>query len=405
MEKKKVVIIGCGFGGVSAAEVLSRFKKEFAVTVIDKSRYFNFLPVLPDIIGRDVKPEHLTYPLPALAHHLGFTFVNAEAHNLDLTNNAVTTSGGVIPYDYALAASGSETNFYGNDQIRRYAYKIDDAQDAARLRDTLDRNDFDDYLVAGAGYTGIEVATNLRRYLMTRNRRAPIIMVEKGPSILGPLPEWMKQYVTKNLQELDIEVYTANGIAAIQDRTVTLTDKKVFANALLIWAAGVKTARFIQALTLEKTPQGRIKVDAYLRGSPNCFFIGDNASVSAKGTMLRMAVQFAIMQARTAAGNIIRLSRGKKLLPCKPIDRGYVIPLTNDRACGHIMGMDLKGRLPLLLHYMMCVYRSYGWDNKKGLLYDMLRKTNSRWTCKAAGASLSALPPNNKNGVGSIFGK
>ena len=365
MRKKKIVIIGCGFAGAEAANGLARYAKTLEVTVIDKNPSISFLPCLPDVIGRGVDPRHLSYPIAEVAARAGCAFLQAETQSLDLANNTVVTSKGSVAYDYVLVASGSETNFYGNNEIQRYAYKIDDANDARRLREAIDTNDFERYLVAGAGYTGIEVATNLRRCLAAKNRRAPVIVVEKGPSLLGPLPEWMKQYVAENLRRLDIEVRFNSGI----------TDTAALGNALLVWAAGVKTSPFIQALDLSKTPQGRVKVDAFLRARPDCFFAGDTACFGSEKSMLRMAVQYAITQGACAAGNIARSARGKKLVPYRPLDLGYVIPLANDRACGHILGMDMQGRLPLMLHYLMCAYRSYGWENKWGLLGDVLRKT------------------------------
>jgi NADH:ubiquinone reductase (H+-translocating) len=366
MQKKKIVIIGCGFAGAWAANGLARWPKALDVTVIDKNPHMSFLPCLPDVIGRGVDPRHLSYPIADFAARAGCSFIQAQTQSLDLKNRTVVTSQGSLAYDYVLVASGSETNFYGNDQIKRFAYKIDDVDDARRLREAVDTNDFERYLVAGAGYTGIEVATNLRRCLTAKNRRAPVIVVEKGPSLLGPLPEWMKHYVAENLRHLDIEVRFNSGI----------TDTAALGNALLVWAAGVKTAPFVSALELEKTPQGRIKVDAYLRARPDCFFAGDTACFGTEKSMLRMAVQYAITQGACAAINIARSALGQKLVPYRPLDLGYVIPLANDRACGHILGMDMRGRLPLVLHYLMCAYRSYGWKNKKGLLDDVLRKTH-----------------------------
>jgi len=369
---KKVVIIGCGFAGVSAVERLSRFKREVEVTVIDRNPYFNFLPLLPDVIGRDIDPDNLRFPIRTLSEKLGLTFFEEEVTSVNLEKNSVSTHKQNITYDYLLIAAGSETNFYGNNEVKQCAWKLNDAADAALIRKTIDENDFDYYVISGGGYTGIEIATNLRRYLDKRNKRKPVIIVEKAPGLLGPLPEWMKEYVSGNLKEMNIEVLTNNSVAKTSKNTVTLANQKIFANAMFIWAAGVKTADFIKDMPVEKTPQGRLKVDEYLRIKDNCFVAGDSSYFTYKNGFLRMAVQFAITQGEAAAANIIRSIQGNKLTRFRPADLGYIIPMANNKSCGSILGANLKGILPTLLHYVMCTYRSCGIKNKLGLLKNLI---------------------------------
>jgi NADH dehydrogenase len=126
---KRVLIIGCGYGGVVSAWRLSCHRNKFEVTVIDKGKNFNFLPLLPDTIGRRMNPHNLMYPIERLSSIYKFDFVNEEVKSLDLARNLVTTSRKNINYAYLIIASGSETNFYGNEQIKKYAYKLDDAED------------------------------------------------------------------------------------------------------------------------------------------------------------------------------------------------------------------------------------------------------------------------------------
>ena len=198
--------------------------------------------------------------------------------------------------------------------------------------------------------------------------------MEKANGLLGPLPEWMKEYVSGNLKEMNIEVLINNSVAKTAKNTVTLANQKTFANTMFIWAAGVKTADFIRELPAEKTPQGRLKVDDNLRIKDNCFAVGDSSYVAYNGGFLRMAVQFAITQGGAAALNIVRTIQGKELVQYKPIDLGYIIPMANNKSCGNVFGADLKGTLPTLLHYLMCLYRSYGMKNKIGLLKNLTGK-------------------------------
>ena len=199
---------------------------------------------------------------------------------------------------------------------------------------------------------------------MRKKKSNPIIIVERAPSILGPLPQWMKEYVSRNLRALNIEVLTNSVIETIGERRASISDKGTMNNTMVIWAAGVRTADFLQKLDLEKNPQGRVKVDEYLRLNQSCFVVGDTAYFSCKNIFLRMAVQFAIAQAHTAVDNIVNASLGKALRKYVPLDLGYIIPMANNRSCGNVLGMDMREEAATFFHYCMSVYRSYGFRNK-----------------------------------------
>jgi len=114
---KKIVIIGAGFAGLSALSTLSKSREGLDITVIDKSREFVFLPALPDTIGRGISREFLTYGIDGLQSKFNFKFINQEATLINLDNRQIVASAGVFGYDYLIIASGSETNFYGNDNV------------------------------------------------------------------------------------------------------------------------------------------------------------------------------------------------------------------------------------------------------------------------------------------------
>ncbi len=367
--------MGCGFAGLSAAAHLSGFarhNKTIEILVIDKSRHFNFLPMLPDCLGRGVNPRFLSYDIENFAKSKNFKLLNSQVNAVDLEKKEVSASGQAFPYDYLLIASGTETNFYGNDALRRNAYKLDSIEDAERLKQALADNSFDTYVVSGGGYTGIEVATNLRLYLKKKSLNKRVVIIERAPEILGPLPEWMKDYVRGDLKELNIEVFTDNAIKEVKAREIFLASGVKFTNAMLIWTAGVKTAAYIQNLGVKKNPQGRIEVDEYLRLNETCFVAGDASLFKYQDNFLRMSVQFAITQGRHAGLNIIRGILGKNLFAYKPRDPGYIIPLANNRACGKILGKDMRGYLAITLHYFMCIYRTLGLGNKLGIIKGLI---------------------------------
>jgi NADH:ubiquinone reductase (H+-translocating) len=371
--KKKILIIGCGFAGCFAGYFLSRHKKDLEVTMIDRKETLDFLPMLPDVVGRGIDPEFLTYPINTLTSRLGVTFINDEVKSIDLNNNMVITSRNSLGYDYLLISSGSETNFYGNDQIRKYSYKLDSAADIKTITAAISKKGFASYIISGGGYTGVEIASGLRMFLNEKSLHKKIIIVERAASILGPLPEWMKEYTLNNLKNnLGINIITNTVVDTVAEEKVILSNGQTFEPAMLIWVAGVRTADFIQNLNLEKNPQGRIKVDEYLKIKDNCFIAGDCAYIHHGDGYLRMAVQFAIYQSLTAASNIISSIRGGRLRRYQPIDLGYIIPMANNRSCGQVMGMNVKGAAATALHFLMCIYRSPGLRNKLGVINNLI---------------------------------
>jgi NADH dehydrogenase len=369
---KRVLIIGGGFAGISALAKLSKWSDKIDIALIDQKEEFNFLPVLPDIIGRKINPRFLTNKLKDICRRFGAKFIKEEVQNIDLAKKEVSISSTAIPYDYLIVASGSETNFYNNEIMKSNSLKLDNVADAKRILQVLAGQNFSVVVISGGGYTGIEIASNIRKYFHDLVVWKRVIIVEKAPAILGPLPDWMKEYVSDNLKRLDIEVLTNVAIDKVEENRIRLSNGSSFENAKLIWTAGVKTGCLIDRLNAEKNRQGRVKVDQYLRLNESCFVVGDAALFSYKGEDLRMAIQFAIAQGRHAARNIINILLDKLLIEFKPLDLGYIIPMANNRSCGRVLGFNIKGGMATRLHYFMCIYRSWGFRNKIGILKDVI---------------------------------
>ncbi|MCM8773884.1 MAG: FAD-dependent oxidoreductase [Candidatus Omnitrophica bacterium] len=372
-DKKEVVIIGAGFAGLTLAQRIFKYKKILEVTVIDKKENMEFLPLLPDCIGREINPDNLATNIKALSKLLNFKFINESVIELNIKNNLIVTTNNVIKYDYLIVASGSEPNFYGNNELKKLVYTINNIKDIKTIKEKLKEN-FKNVVIIGAGYTGIEIATNIKIYLNKYNKEAKVILIEKGDTILPALPTWIKKYVEKKLKDMDILIYTNSQIKRLDKNLIEINPSHLFDNALIIWSAGVKTASFIDNLNLEKNNQGRIKVNRFLQINNNSFAIGDAALFIHKDVSLRMAVQFAISQANCVAYNIISLIKNKKLKKFIPHDLGYIIPMANNFSCGIILGVKVKGIIPTIMHFIMCIYRTNGIKNKICIIQSLFKK-------------------------------
>jgi NADH dehydrogenase len=292
---------------------------------------------------------------------------------VDLASRKIQAGSTTYCFDYLVIASGSQPNFFSNPDARSYGHPLNNLMDVQGIISSLKENNFENLVICGAGYTGVEAATNLWLNLKKRGVFKKIIIVERSPDILGALPDWMKDYVAKNLKSMGIEVLTDSVIERIWSDKLLVSGGRMFERSMLIWVPGVKTAEFIQKLNVPKNPQGRIVVDEYLRAGSNCFCAGDTAFFGSQNYFLRMAIQFAICQGDRAAMNIIRNIKNLPLRKYRPLDLGYIIPVANNRSCGQVLGLNVSGVLATFLHFSMCIFRSIGWKNKVGIINNLIK--------------------------------
>ncbi len=370
---KRVVIIGGGFAGLSAAECLKKYKKQVEVVLIDKKSRTDFLPLLPDILSERIDNKFLSADLNKLGEKLLFDFINSRVNGIDLEKKKISLIDKDLSYDYLIISSGSQTNFYNNISLSKSAFKLDDIHDAKFLLDCLDCQKHKSFIVSGGGYTGIEIATNIWRYFFKKDQKKRIVIIEKASILLAKLPDWMREYVMDNLLSLGVEIRLDAQIESYSQDRVILKGGESFANAALIWTAGVKVQDFVWNYGFVCDHQGRVIVDEYLRLNSNCFCVGDTAHFDHKGAALRMSIQFSIMQGALAAANIMRCITNKQLKEYRPFDPGYIIPMANNKACGNVFGLKVKGPFAVLLHYSMCIFRSYSLSNKLGIIKNLLK--------------------------------
>lgn len=377
---RRVVILGGGFAGLFAARRLSIAGGDVRVTLVDPREASEFLPMLPDLIGRALDPTTLQYPLADARSRWNFRHVRDAATGLDFNARRVHLSGGGrLGYDYLLIATGTRTNFYGQDELARRCLKLDSVADgvaihrlvadAARAPETL--------VVVGGGYTGVEVATNFWRALDRQHTRRRIVLVDLADKLCANVAEEFADYVAGVVADLDIEVHLEDTVETIDAGRVTLRSGQTLTGAKVVWSAGVTAPEFIHALDLLQTRQGRLEVDEFLRArGDNVFAAGDAAAFRKDGDLLRMSVQFSISEGWRAGENILRSIGRKPLKAFRPVDLGYVVPMANFRGAGRILGRAFTGRIPALMHYVMCECRTWGLANRAKLLASLLRR---RW--------------------------
>jgi NADH:ubiquinone reductase (H+-translocating) len=380
--KKNIVIIGAGFAGIAAAKYLAKNKKKlkgYKIYLIDKKKNYEFIPMLPDLIAGWLEPEAISLNLEKFSKIKGINFVCDSVKRIDLEKKKVAIKDREISYHYLVIAAGSKTNFFGNTELSLNCLKLDCADDALLIKKSLlekSKNKKLNLVVIGGGYTGLEIATNAHFLLSQKKRNFSLTVVEKSSDILKMVSPRITEEAKQELKRLGIKIVTNDSLINYKQNTVHLESGRKIPDSVCIWSAGTRSPDFIQDLDVKKE-KGRVVVDQELisrdRKDKNVFVIGDSAVFFDKSnTVLRMAIMFAIGQGKTAAENVINDIQDKPFTNYRPIDLGYLIPLTYKKAPGVVMGTCVGPRLGYFLHYYMCFSRSE--LNKKKKIFNSFLK-------------------------------
>jgi NADH dehydrogenase len=310
MVRPRIVIVGAGFGGLSAAHELAGADAD--VTVIDRRNYHLFQPLLYQVATAGLSPAQIASPIRAILRRAAnVRVVLGKVTGVDKQRRVVRLDEREIPYDQLVLATGSRHAYFGHDEWESVApglKKIDDATNIRRRiltafeqAESTDspeaRRRFLTFVVIGAGPTGVEMAgaiaelahVALRHDFRTIDpREARIVLVEAGPRVLAAFPPVLSDAADKALERLHVEVRLGVPVSRCDESGVTVGEEHV-PTATIVWAAGVAASRAAAWLDVERDRIGRVPVgpDLTVPGHPEIFVIGDTASAAGKdGTPL-----------------------------------------------------------------------------------------------------------------------
>src|SRR5262249_46569020 len=337
-----VVIIGGGFGGLTAAQVLKH--APVRVTLVDRSNHHVFQPLLYQVATAGLSPSEIASPIRSILRKQKNTRVLlAEVARISLDSRTVTLREHDLPelrYDFLILATGAQNNYFGNDAWSRYPLGLKGLDDAVEIRsrvllafeeaervDDPDRRDhLLTFVVIGGGPTGVELAgalSELSRFALARDFRAinpkstSITLIEMAPRILSSFPDALSAKAVRQLEELGVQGRTGARVTGIDAQGVHLGDELISA-AIIVWAAGVRATVLSAGLGVPVDRAGRIIVepDCSIPGHPEAFAIGDTAVYLHQGGKPLPGVSPAAMhQGRDVAHNIDRSVRGRPLKP------------------------------------------------------------------------------------------
>jgi NADH dehydrogenase len=389
----RVVIVGCGFGGLFAARKLRKAPVE--LLVVDRNNYHLFQPLLYQIASAALAPADIAQPIrQILRGQKNALVVLGDAERVDVANNCIYVGSDAIAYDYLILAPGAVDNYFGHADWHRYAPGMKDVEDATAIRSRLLRSfemaeiEGDDvarkahlsFVIVGGGPTGVELAGAIkelavdvipRDFQRADTRRARVILIEAGPRLLPALSPDSSQRALKQLRTLNVEVLLGKPVTQILPDGVEITGGEILRSRNVIWAAGVRAAPLIATLGVEQGPGGRAKVlpDCSIPGHPNVFVIGDAAYLvdSKNGRTVPGVSQGALQMGKYVARVIVSELKGDRRLREKGFhyfDFGNMATVGKSRAVVELGRLHFGGLLAwfawLLLHITVLI----GFRNK-----------------------------------------
>ncbi|MBU2929598.1 NAD(P)/FAD-dependent oxidoreductase [Winogradskyella psychrotolerans] len=360
----RIVIIGGGFAGVNLVKSLAN--KNVQVVLIDKRNYHTFQPLLYQVSSSGLEPDSIAYPLRKIIKKHKTTFFRfAQVEQILPESNTIMTSIGDLTFDYLVIATGTRTNYFGNDAIKANSMPMKTVPQALDIRSLIlqnfekaaiassdeEREAYLNFVIVGAGPTGVELAgaiAELKNNILPRdyNDLNPedmhIHLLEGADRVLPPMSEHASKKAVKFLDKLGVIVHCGTFVKHYDGKTVTTNSELKMISETLIWAAGV-TGAPIQGLKAEAIIEraNRYKVNQFnqIEGYPNIFAVGDIALMATEAYPKGhpQVAQPAIQQGHLLGKNLLRLIINKPLKPFVYKDKGSMATIGRNKAV-----VDLK---------------------------------------------------------------
>lgn len=385
---KRVLIIGAGFAGLSAAKKLGN-QKGISVTIIDKKNHHLFQPLLYQVATAGLSPAEIASPVRSvLSDYSNVEVYWDEVVELDLDNKTAKTKTENFLFDYLLIACGASHSYFGHDEWEEFAPGLKTLEQATEIRrrilsafeeaekeHDLEKQRADlTFVIVGGGPTGVELAgsiAELSRVTLAEDfrhidpSRTRIFLIEAGPRVLAAFDEKLAKSALKSLEELGVQVWLNSRVTEINDQGVRVGTDFV-ASSCVIWAAGVRPNKIAEQVKSEKDRLGRLKVktDLSLQNYPTVFVAGDLACFEDNGKPLPGLAPIAQQQGILFAKNIIAEVKGKPRKPFRYFDKGMMATIGRKKAVLQSRKIKLSGFIAWLAWLVVHIYFLIGFRNR-----------------------------------------
>jgi NADH dehydrogenase len=386
--RPRVVIIGAGFAGLSAAKALARH--DFAITLIDRHNYHLFQPLLYQVATAALSPADIAAPIRGIVRRdRNINVILANVSDIDLGRRQVIAEEHRVAFDTLIVATGARHAYFGHDDWARYAPGLKTIDDAIYLRRRIllafekaetetapaERRRLLNFVIIGGGPTGVEMAgavAELAKRALACDfraidpRQARVILIEAAPRLLTPFDPSLSQAAQRSLEQLGVEVRVDAGVTAADCSGVSLGRERIEARTIM-WAAGVMASPAGHWLGAKTDRAGRVLVnpDLSVPGCSNVFVIGDVAhALGPNGMPLPGVAPVAKQQGVYVARLIAARAEGRSLPPFRYRDFGSLATIGRKRAVAQLANLRLSGFLAWLLWSVAHIYFLIGFRNR-----------------------------------------
>lgn len=390
MSKNKILILGAGYGGVHAAKKLAKkYKKnnDVEITLIDKNPYHTLMTELHEVAGGRVHPESVQVELCKIFGKSKVNVVTDFIENVDTDKKVVKTTYGNYSYDYLVIGTGSEPAFFGVPGVKENGFTLWSFEDAIKIRHhiedmfakaSLERNagkrkEMLTFVVAGSGFTGIEMAgellewkSRLAREYNVDESEVTLKVVEAMGTILNMLDRKQADKAEKYMVKHGVEVLKNSPIVEVSEDKITLKSGEKIATRTLIWTCGIQANQDAKEYGLETARAGRLQTNEYMQavGKKDVFVVGDMAyfeEEAGKGTP--QIVEAAEQTANTAVKNIVASIENKEMEKFKGNYHGFMVSIGGRYCVANLMGMKLSGFFAMMMKHLVNMYYLWGVNN------------------------------------------
>ncbi len=393
-KRLKVVIVGGGFGGLSAAKKLSGSPVD--VTLIDRKNHHTFQPLLYQVATSALSPGEIAAPLRHILNRArNVEVVMDEVTGFDANARRVLLKhGSELQYDYLIVATGARHAYFGHDEWERNAPGLKTIEDAVEIRRRVllafEQAEREAYLtgqhaplnfaIIGGGPTGIELAgaiADIARDALAHDfkaidtTKARVMLFEGLPRVLSVYPEALSLKAETQLKELGVELHTNSLVTAVESNRIKVGEEWIPASVTL-WATGVAAsplgkalAAQVQGVQVDRAGRVPISADLSLPGRPEIFVIGDLSSLKdASGKPVPGLGSAALQEGKAAAANILRDLQGKQRLPFRYLDKGTMATIGRRRAIAQIGRWQFSGFFAWLMWLFVHLILLVGFRNR-----------------------------------------
>lgn len=404
MSRPHIVIVGAGFGGMYAAKRLVPYvqNETIDVTIVNRTNYFLFTPLLHEVATGALSPNDVAEPLREIFHGTGVKILQGEVTGIDTTKNTLRVADSEISYSHLILATGSDTNYYNIPGAADHTLPLKNLHDASMIRDGVinaferatlahsaqEKSEALSFVIVGGGASGVETAAEIAEFIseiehryyrkcrrtlqagMTTPEDITITLVSTT-SLLKQFHPSIQKAAEERLKHNGVKLKLGVGVTAVEKNRLVLADGTSIPAGMIIWTAGVKPYLPPLAGPVSIHASGKLITDNKLlvKGTTNVFALGDSAMIESD-PMIPMLAQVAVGQADTVAYNVLATIENRSTLPYSFKSKGSLVSLGQWFAAGEVYTIRIYGPIAWWMWRTIYLFKFHSFKKQVRIVID-----------------------------------